>query len=45
MILLDTNIVSQLMKPQPDRLTLVTRNIRDFEKIQNLSLISPWELL
>ena len=26
------------------RLTLVTRNIRDFEKIQNLSLINPWEL-
>ena len=68
MILLDTNVLSELMKPAPEltavqwldaqmdsqvfmpaitqanRLTLATRNTKDFEFIPDLLLINPSQM-
>ena len=40
-ILLDTNVVSELMKPQPDP-AVATRNVRDFDYV-GLEIINPWD--
>jgi len=47
-ILLDTNVLSELMRPQPDAQVLAwfilkPRNVKDFAGIPGLILINPWE--
>jgi len=47
-ILLDTNVLSELMRPQPDAQALAwfnlkPRNVKDFAGIPGLILINPWE--
>ena len=52
-ILLDTNVLSELMRPQPDaqiaaitlsnHLCLATRNVKDFSGIAELILVNPWK--
>ncbi|MBL0265014.1 MAG: hypothetical protein IPQ05_14400 [Leptospiraceae bacterium] len=53
--LLDTNVLSELMRTEPEKkvldcfeantnnLFLVTRNEKDFLWIDNLSIVNPWD--
>lgn len=61
MILLDTNVISEMMRPSPDpivinwldaqiaaialfgKLTLASRNERDFTGIEGLDVVNPWK--
>jgi predicted nucleic acid-binding protein len=64
MILLDTNVLSELMRPAPDPrvgrpvsvedaqiaaiarsagLTLATRNVSDFDGIDGVPVVNPWD--
>lgn len=58
--LIDTNVLSELMREKPDpidipdaqiaaialaaNLMLMTRNTKDFEGIDGLQVINPWQL-
>ncbi|MBG6121098.1 hypothetical protein CAQUA_08255 [Corynebacterium aquatimens] len=43
MIILDTNVISEVVKPEPaQRCTLATRNAKDFNGT-GVSVISPWK--
>jgi predicted nucleic acid-binding protein len=47
--LVDTNVVSELSKIQCNPfvydLTLLTRNVKDFEDIAGIKLLNPWEMI